>query len=38
MIRTKNILSAPAGIVVGRSCTATGVNGITILKNIYFIK
>lgn len=37
MIRTKNIKKDPAGIVVGRSCTETGANGISILKNIYFI-
>lgn len=37
MIRTRNDMNLPAGIVVGRSCTSTGAQGISILKNMFFI-
>ena len=37
MIRTRNVLDQPAGFVVGRTCTSTGAQGISVLKNIFFI-
>lgn len=37
MIRTKNIKNDPAGMLVVKSCTETGANSLTTLKNIYFI-
>ena len=37
MIRTKNIKTSPAGILVVKSCCATGASALTTLKNIYFI-
>lgn len=37
MIRTRNNMNLPAGMVVGRTCTSTGAQGISILKNMYFI-
>jgi hypothetical protein len=37
MIRTKNIKNDPAGILVVKSCTETGANSLTTLKNIFFI-
>jgi hypothetical protein len=37
MIRTKNIKNNPAGILVVKSCSETGANSLTTLKNIYFI-